>query len=43
MTTITTKNYEVRLTFAINIVKRMGIDEIKLFKKEFGWSAPQTI
>lgn len=33
MTTITTKNYKVRLAFARNIVKRMGIDEIRRFKK----------
>lgn len=43
MTTITTKNYKVRLAFARDIVKCMGIDEIRHYKKEFGWKAPQAI
>lgn len=43
MTTVTTKNYKVRLQFAKDIVERMGIDEIRHYKKEFGWRTPQTI
>lgn len=36
MRTVTTKNYKVRLQFAKDIVERMGIDEIRRYKKEFG-------
>lgn len=43
MRTVTTKNYKVRLQFAKDIVERMGIDEIRRYKKEFGWNTPQTI
>lgn len=43
MTTVTTKNYKVRLAFARYIVERMGIDKIRRYKKEFGWRTPQTI
>ena len=43
MSTITTKNYKVRLQFARDIVERMGIDEVRRYKKEFGRNAAQAI
>lgn len=43
MSTVTTKNYKVRLQFAKDIVERMGIDEIRRYKKEFGQNVAQTI
>lgn len=43
MSTITTKNQKVRLQFAKDIVKRMGINEVRRYKKEFGQNVAQTI
>ena len=43
MSTVTTKNYKVRLQFAKDIVERIGIDEIRHYQKKFGWNTPQTI
>lgn len=43
MSTVTTKNYKVRLQFAKDIVERMGIDEVRHYKKEFGQNVAQTI
>lgn len=43
MGTVTTKNYEVKVQFAKDIVMRMGINEIRRYKKEFGWNAARTI
>lgn len=37
MSTVTTKNYKVRLQFARDIVERMGIDEVRHYKKRV-WS-----
>lgn len=36
MSTVTTKNFKVRLQFAKYIVECMGIDEVRHYKKEFG-------
>lgn len=43
MSTVTTKNYKVRLQFARDIVERMGIDEIRRYKKVFGRKVAQVI
>ena len=43
MSTVTTKNYKVRLQFARNIVKHMGIDEVRRYQKEFGRNVAQEI
>lgn len=43
MGTVTTKNFKVRLQFAKYIVERMGINEVRHYKKEFGRNTPQTI
>lgn len=43
MSTVTTKNFKVRLQFAKYIVECMGIDEVRHYKKEFGRNVAQTI
>lgn len=43
MSTVTTKNYKVRLQFAKDIIEHMGIDEIRRYKKEFGRNVAQVI
>lgn len=43
MSTVTTKNFKVRLQFAKYIVERMGIDEVRHYKKVFGNNVAQTI
>lgn len=43
MSVATTKNCKVRLQFAKDIVERMGLDEVRHYKKEFGINAAQKI